>query len=109
MNKYKFVEIINRLKESTQLQEDINQLIRKSKDYRESMNASSLMISHEDIVIELLQEMMDDAFDYITWWIYETDYGRRETMTKIYDKNDKIIADIKTAEDLYDYLKNERN
>ena len=53
--------------------------------------------------VELLKEIMDDKANWIDWYIYDTNYG--ENKTEIYDKNDKIIADIKTAEDLYDYLK----
>ena len=107
MNKHKFVKIINRLKEARQLQDNINDLMNKARENIENdfMNASSLMINHEDTVIDLLQEIMNDTFDTISWWIFETDYGRRESMTQIYDARTKeVIADIKTAEDLYDYV-----
>lgn len=107
MNKHKFVKIINSLKEARQLQDSINGLMNKAKDNitHDFMNAASLMINHEDIVIELLQEITNDEFDNIPWWIYETDYGSRENMTKIYKVGTgEVIADIKTAEDLYDFL-----
>lgn len=107
MNKHKFVKIINRLKEARQLQDNINELMNKARENIENdfMNGASLMINHEDTVIDLLQEIMNDTFDCIPWWIYETDYGSRENMTKIYKVGTgEVLADIKTAEDLYDYL-----
>ena len=107
MNKHKFVKIINRLKEARQLQDSINDLMNKARENIENdfMNGASLMINHEDTVIDLLQEIMNDTFDCIPWWIYETDYGNIETMTKIYKvETGEVLADIKTAEDLYNYL-----
>lgn len=104
MNKHKFVKIINRLKEARQLQDNINDLMNKAKDNirHDFMNAASLMINHEDTVVELLEEIMDDDGSWISWWLFETNAG--ESRTEIYDKDDNVIADIKTPENLYDFL-----
>lgn len=105
MDKRRFVEIINALKSADKLQRDVNALMRTAKENIENdfMNGASLMINHEYIVIELLEEIMKDSCDTISWWIYETQYGK--SGTEIYDSEVKnVIVDLKTPEDLYDYL-----
>ena len=60
---------------------------------------------------ELLSQVMGDNEEWVGWWCYETDFGRNHDMTKVYDatqslegKSEKVIADLRTAEDLYDFL-----
>lgn len=105
MNKKRFVEIINALKSASKLQNDINDLMGTAKENIELdfMNGASLMINHESIVVGLLEEIMEDDYNTISWWIYETEYGK--SGTGIYDSEVKnLIVDLKTPEDLYDYL-----
>lgn len=106
ISKSEFVSIMNELQAATQLQDDINVLMKKAKDNirNDFMNAAGLMISHEDIVIELLEKIFDDVGDWISWWIYETNYGRREDMIEVCDGKDGSITKIRTSEDLYDFL-----
>jgi len=55
--------------------------------------------------LELLSQVMGDEYDYISWWFFETDFGRDKNMNKIYESStDKVIAELNTPEDLYDYL-----
>ena len=65
-------------------------------------NAMSLSISHESIVVQLLENMFNDS-DYISWWLYDLDYGRDYKDGCIQDSKGNII-DIFTAEKLYDFL-----
>ena len=69
-------------------------------------NAQSLSISHEDIVVELLEDMFNDS-DLIGWWLYELDYGRKFKMGDLVDNGVEI--DLSTSEKLYDYLKEKNN
>ena len=106
MNKKRFVDIINALKSADKLQKDINALMRTAKENIENdfQNGASLMINHECIVIELLEEIMEDDYNTISWWMYDTECGKSKP--EIYDKEGNIIADLKTPEDLYYYLIN---
>ena len=109
ISKNEFVEILERLKEANDLQNKVNELFRDARDNVENdfCNGASLMISHESIVIQLLEDMFNDRFEYpnISWWIYETDYGRNKEMNKIYNSDGKTIyKSLDSAEDLYDYL-----
>jgi len=104
LSKNEFVKIINSLKSATELQNNIDDIMKKAKDNIENdfMNGAGLMINHESIVIDLLVKIMEDSGGYISWWIYETNYG--ESGTEIYNMDNSLYVDIKTAEDLYDFL-----
>ena len=103
ISKEKFVEIINRLKSYNELQNKINDLFKENIDNKEMdfMNAGSICVGHESVVVYLLENMFDT--DMISYWIYELDYGREYKDGYVQDREGKNI-DISTAEKLYDYL-----
>ena len=104
ITKKHFVDIINKLKEVNDFVNETNDRARKLSDavMSDFFNAQSLSISHENIVVELLEDMFNDS-DLIGWWLYELDYGRKFRMGDLRDNKGKI--DLSTAEKLYDYLK----
>ena len=103
ISKEKFVEIINRLKSYTELQNKINDLFRDNIDNKEMdfINAGSICIGHESVVVYLLENMFDT--DMIGYWVYELDYGEKYTEGCVLYENMNNI-DLSTAEKLYDYL-----
>lgn len=103
ISKEKFVEIINRLKNYKELQDKIDELFKDNIDNRENdfINAASICIGHESVVVELLENMFNS--DMISYWIYELDYGREYKDGHVQDGEGNNI-DISTAEKLYDYL-----
>lgn len=103
ITKQEFVDIINQLKEVNDFVQETNDKARKLKDaiISDFYNASNLSISHETIVLKLLENMFNDT-DWISYWIYELDYGRKYEDGCI-TENDNII-DISTPEKLYDCL-----
>lgn len=103
ISKEKFVEIINRLKSYTELQNKINDLFRDNIDNKEMdfINAGSICIGHESVVVYLLEKMFDT--DMISYWIYELNYGKEYKEGCVLDANMNEI-DLSTAEKLYDYL-----
>ena len=107
LSKEEFVSIINKLREVDDFVNETNNKARKLNDaiISDFFNASSLSISHENIVVKLLENMFYDN-DIISWWLYELDYGRKYEEGCIRDCNDKII-DVSTPEKLYDYLTKE--
>lgn len=104
IDKKEFVDIINKLKEVDDFVKETNDKARNLNDaiISDFFNATSLSISHENIVLRLLENIFNDK-DIISWWLYELDYGRKYEEGCIQDCNGKII-DIPTAEKLYDYL-----
>ncbi len=103
ISKEKFVEIINRLKNYKELQDKIDELFKDNIDNRENdfINAASICIGHESVVIELLENMFNDK-DTISWWIYECNYGRDFSLGNL--EVNGVEIDISTVEKLYDYL-----
>lgn len=103
ISKKEFVEIIERLKNYNDLQDKIDDLFKSNIDNKEMdfMNAGSICIGHESVVVELLENMFNT--DMISYWIYELDYGKEYKDGYVQDGKGNNI-DISTLEKLYDYL-----
>lgn len=104
ISKEKFVEILQDLQDVNDFVNQTNEKARKLKDAITSdfFNAMSLSISHENIVLELLENMFNDTI-MLSWWIYDLDFGRQYKEGCFTDVNDTPI-DVSTAEKLYDFL-----
>ena len=105
LTKKEFVKIMNRLRDSSDLVNKVDELFINSRDNVECdfCNGAGLQISHESIVVQLLSKIMRDNSDDIGYFIYELDYGRKYEPGMITDENGKDI-DIGTTEKLYEYL-----
>ena len=108
-SKEQFVKVIDRLKSANDLQDQIQDLMYEAQDNIDSdfMNAASLMINHEDTIVDLLKVIMDDEDDDISYFIYELDYGRDYYPGCIVEASGENI-DFSTADKLYDYLVSRR-
>lgn len=108
ISKEEFVEILNRLRDSSDLVRTVNSLFRNSRDNVECdfCNGAALQISHESTVVFLLRKLLKDAVENIDYYIYELDYGRKYEPGMITDENGHDI-DLSSAEKLYDYLTGE--
>lgn len=60
-----------------------------------------------ELSIHLLELLTEYPYDYISWWIWETEFGKREDMTTVsWEENGKErSANLNTPEALYDFLK----
>lgn len=108
LSEQEFVDIIERLREAADLQEQVDKLFRNSRENIENdfCNAAALQISHESSVVFLLKRIMHDQYDYIDYFIYELDYGRKYESGMITDENGQDI-DIHTPKLLYDFISND--
>ena len=104
LSKKEFVDIITRLQTATELVDKVEELFRNSRDNLENdfCNGAGLQISHEGIVVKLLEKLMGDSYGNISYFIYELDYGKEYKEDCISDNNGFI--DISSAEKLYDFL-----
>jgi len=108
LSKKRFVEIINDIKLVSHKLDELMKL--------NSHLALSIVeeYSLQDTLINTLEEVMniqiDDCFgSAISWWIYETDFGKDSSVICIKEGNKEKEYHIKTAEQLYDYIiKHER-
>ena len=106
IGKEEFVAIMDKLKKVNDFVDETNKKARELDDaiISDFYNTMSLSISHENIVVELLENMFNDT-EIISWWLYEKDYGRKSKL-KMWDEFGKEI-DLSTADKLYEYLINE--
>jgi len=105
ISKEKFVKIINRLKETNEMQDKINDLYRNTEDARMSdfNNVSHVGVYFEDIVVDLLQDIFQDRENsWLCYWLYDLWYGTEYTEGCV--KEDGESIDISTPEKLYDFL-----
>ena len=104
LTKKEFVDILNRLRESSDLVDKVDALFRESRENVECdfCNAAGLQISHEPIVVNLLQKIMRDEGEDISYFIYELDYGRDYKHGSV--RNSNGIVDMGTPEALYELL-----
>lgn len=103
ISKEEFIKIIKRLKDYNDLQDKIQKLFENNIDNKEMdfMNAGSICVGHETIVLKLLENMFNDK-DTISWWLYECNYGRDFSLGDL--EVDGVEIDLSTPEKLYDYL-----
>lgn len=104
LKKAEFVDIINRLKASSEVVDKVDEIFRNSREKLETefLNGAGLQISHEGIVVKLLEKLMRDKSEIISYFIYELEYGKEYQEGCFADKTGNI--DISTAEKLYDVL-----
>ena len=107
MTKQEFVNIIEKLRKTNELQDQIDDLIQKSGIEMDFLYSYGYVIAHEDIVVNLLEEIMDDEFHDILYFIYELDYGRDYKPGCVTD--DGKIIDLSNTEKLFDYLEDKKN
>ena len=102
LTKKEFVDIINRLKEANDLVNKVNDLFQNSRENLECdyCNGASLQISHESVVVNLLQKLMRDSEEWISYFIYELEYGTEEQWGMLKEEG----INIKTPEALYEHL-----
>ena len=106
LTKEEFVKILNRLEKATEIQDKVSSIFRSSTENIENdfMNAGSLQISHESVVVNLLEKIFgDENFNDISYFIYDLNYGKEYKPNSITDDDGDVI-DFSTAEKLYDYL-----
>ena len=68
ITKEEFVDILNRLRESSDLVDKVDALFRESRENVECdfCNGAGLQISHEGIVVKLLEKLMRNSFGNIS-------------------------------------------
>lgn len=105
MNKEQFLSHIKLIKDVRTHWQD---RLKISKKYNLEMPVENNFEGRlEDALIKAIETAMNDEYEYISWWVYEAEFG--EKYTNIYEKDSTVmIAELKTAEDLYDWIKKEK-
>lgn len=56
-----------------------------------------------DNLLLLLKENLNDEYDYISWWLYDTSEQQRHVYESI-DEKTECVMDLNNIEDLYYYI-----
>lgn len=109
ITKEEFVNIMDRLKNINDLQNNIDKLIRDSYEYHKNdfMDSAGFMVCCEDIIVDLLEKILNDEAEDISYFMYELDYGRDYQDGSIVENG--VNIDFSSADKLYDYLIRNKN
>lgn len=106
INKDYFVRILARVKDASETEEKIQNILDKSLSMtmNDFADFRGIIAPNDDIIISLLDNMFDT--DMISYWCWELEFGKRYKKGDVTTADGKNI-DISTAEKLYYYCKNE--
>ncbi len=100
LNKDKFTKAITELQLLEQDIECVHNALKKL-----DPDFGGLYLSRvSTLIVSVLKDAMDDKYDYIDYFIYELEYGKKWKKGTITASNGKDIK-LQTVEDLYNYLK----
>ena len=106
ITKEHFIACMKVMQAADDMAADINRIVR---EYGRGDFIDGYAYSDSDCQIKLLETLgmvLDDKDHWISWWVYETDFGKREPKVWLEDGTEVLIW---TAEDLYDFITNEKN
>lgn len=100
LNKKEFCKIINNLIKTEECIEELNAVFKK---HNKDITLMSLLYNENIDIINILEIMFNDYEEYISYWIYELDFGEKYHDGCI-TENDGTNIILKTPENLYDFL-----
>lgn len=99
ITKKEFCKIIDDLKRNDEFLDDICDVFKKHQ--REEQIYSTGL---EDTIVNLLETIFNDnKTNWISYWIWELDFGEKYNEGDV-TKKDGTIIPLKTVEELYDFL-----
>ena len=96
-------QFTNFIKELIALQKDADLLNKALKRFDPDFNYLTFS-RYENLSVSILREAMKDEADWIGFWYWELDKGKRAKSGTVKGKNGKNIP-IKTISDLYNLIK----
>ena len=88
-----FIEVLSKIKEQENIDNEVSKALEKLSDSWILMNTKNKIY---EALFKLLKETMNDKDDFIGWWLYE------DVKKEVEVKGEKI--EIITEGDLYDFL-----
>lgn len=114
MDKDRFCKIINQLKASEEMCGRINEIIYEYSNVlcTDFVNGYTFDGFHSSIVVELLEEILGDKYETVSWWCWETNFGKGKDkfgVEPIITLDAGTEIRLNTPEELYDFLIQERD
>lgn len=99
ITKKQFITIITAIEEQHKLEQEFADALDKILD---GNFVPMLSANLENSIMTVVKELFEDNADWISWWMYEKDFGKRKDMSASYKNGKKIKLD--TVDDLYKFL-----
>jgi len=108
MNKEDFIKYMTRVVDLIELQDALDETLHFYNKSNERYYPSGIYMPNlVSDVLELLERIMDDKNEWISYWVYELDCGNKTwSDSAVIDAENNPIS-LKTIEDLWDILQNE--
>ena len=98
----KFLEYMNDLKNCIDNHQELADIITKLNEENDGY-CLPLNIKEENLIVKLLANLMEDDSELLTFFIYETNWGK-DGENCIYDCDTDEEFSIRTPAELYDYM-----
>jgi len=104
--KTQFTHILKTYQQMLEEEEQILQSLNPSTDW----TCSNWISNYYQLFVEILKLNEDPHIvEEVNWFIFDTDFGRRDTNRKVYNSESREEFNITTPEELYDYIENNGN
>lgn len=93
-----FAEAIGNIKKHEELMDKLNDVVREMGSFPPNLDFESL---NREALLSVLKESMNDKYDYIGWWLYESTDDRIVSWEEDGKHEER---NLKTVDALYDFL-----
>ena len=100
MNKQLFIQTIETMRELNKEQEDFDAILKRIDN---EFGGGYLHNKTISLLADILKEAMNDKYDYISYYLWEIDFGN-EYYDGCITEADGTSIPLKTAEDLYNLI-----
>ena len=104
MKKELFVSTMEKIEGLVRLQDEFNNILHKIDD---QFGGGYIFTQSIDILEHLLKELVNDEYDYISYFMWELDFGKDYTDGTITEADGTIIK-LENASDLYNLIQSSK-
>lgn len=97
MNKQNFIEAMEELQAIKEAKEEVAKAWKKLNPHWQYPYNTR----YEQLAVELLRDAMNDEYDWIGYFIYETDWGKKDLEVTV----EGVVRYLRTPEDVYNVIK----
>lgn len=100
LTKQEFCGIIDGIEKKIEGYEAVNVAIKENGIRSDFFDALALMGSDTDTLLMLISKLMKCETDFLEWWCWDTEFGKKSCTVKI----DDVPFVLSSSEKLYDFL-----
>ena len=82
--------------------------LKKNTDYIEKLAKLNVNIFEEltleTMVVDLIAKLIGDKYEWLSWWVWEKDFGTREDL-EAFESDSQTLIPTTTAQDIWNLIK----